>query len=633
MAKKLANVVADFTTQLITQIDPGGTSATLKSATDSDGNLMPDGIYFFTLDGSNSQKEHVICTKTGTALTNISTVSRQGIEASAVLRTHRVGCVVTMTDWAQLFFLTALLSGAQGLDSASPLFYDGTALINSANQLATVQYVLSVVNGGAVSFNELVVAGTAGETFSAGQPVYLKASDSRWYKLLANDPMLQSVQDIQIGIAIGSGSSGAAIAGGVALYGVVATLSGLTANSLYYVSDTGVLSTTPGTYSISIGWATSTTVLLLNPKDVNIPTPFEKAALSGSRGIPKSTNLFVTQDNITAASLDQSQATQNALVEFGVANATTLKNKVAQSFIPTRTKISAVRLYKSADSGTFTGTVTIALQADTSGSPSGTNLASVTISNSAWLLLAAGELNAIFGTEYASLVAGNLYWIVLSASTSDTTNHPNLGTNTAGGYANGSAKFNNTTDGWVAIATIDLYFKTVEGVVSQIVQTGTDGLISPSLVSQSLVAIDMSQKAAASSGVYTIPIAANTLGTNRAIKYRILVSSISGLSTDSWTIAVTYGGTSVGSVTYAPGSTSSGAPVFVEGIIAANASAGAQKAMLNVIAAVASGQASSIFGVYASSSVDSTVPQNLVVTLSRASNGNITTEGVIVSYA
>lgn len=165
------------------------------------------------------------------------------------------------------------------------------------------------------------------------------------------------------------------------------------------------------------------------------------------------------------ANADQSQLTQNATTKVGEANATTKQNKLAQSFTTTVTRMKGVILYKSADTGSFTGTVTIALQANSSGSPSGSNLASITLSNANWLRIPVGAFEVPFSAEYDSLTISTLYWIVISTSTSDNSNHPNLGTNSAGGYASGSAKYNNTTDGWVAIATIDLYFSTIIGTI------------------------------------------------------------------------------------------------------------------------------------------------------------------------
>ena len=346
--------------------------------------------------------------------------------------------------------------------------------INSTD-IANKEWVLSVVNGGAVSFGQVTIAGTAGETFSAGAPVYLKASDSRWYKVLANDNQFNTLASVQMGIALSAGSAGATITSGVAISGTVSTLSGLTANNLYYVSDTGTLATTAGTYSIPFGFATATTTLVLKPG--NFPTPQEKAAMGGSQGIPTSANKFITQDNVSISTTDQSQTTQNSSSTVGEANTTGLRNKLAQSFIPTKTKIRGVKLYKSADTGTFTGTVTVALYADSAGSPTGSALATVTLTNAQYVGSLVGEFTATFSAEY-SMTVGSLYWIQITTSTSDTSNHPNLGINTAGGYASGSVKYFNTPDtNWVAVANIDLYFKTLEGNASQVVKTDSSGLI------------------------------------------------------------------------------------------------------------------------------------------------------------
>lgn len=185
----------------------------------------------------------------------------------------------------------------------------------------------------------------------------------------------------------------------------------------------------------------------------------------------------ITSDAVSQATSDQSQTTQNGSVEVGEANTTTKKNKLEYSFIPTKSKMRGVKMYKLADTGAFTGTFKVALQADSSGSPSGSDLASVTLTNAQWLGLTVGEFTALFSSEYSALTIGSLYWIVITTSTSDSSNHPNLGTNTAGGYASGSVKYWNTTDGHVAIATIDLYFKTLEGIASQIPKTNALGKI------------------------------------------------------------------------------------------------------------------------------------------------------------
>lgn len=149
MSTKLGVVLADFTTQLASVMAVGATSATLQSATDDDGVALPAGVYFFAIDGNNSQKEHIVCTLSGTSLTGISSVNRQGVQASGCVRTHRVGSTVTLTDFAHLRYINDLVSGASTFNASVPLGYDGTASITTANQFATKAYVDGVAVSGA----------------------------------------------------------------------------------------------------------------------------------------------------------------------------------------------------------------------------------------------------------------------------------------------------------------------------------------------------------------------------------------------------------------------------------------------------------------------------------------------------
>jgi len=192
----------------------------------------------------------------------------------------------------------------------------------------------------------------------------------------------------------------------------------------------------------------------INPDAININ-------LGG--GLP-----YLSSDSVYTGDTDQIQTTQNTTVEVGEANATTKKNLLVQSFIPTKTKIRGVRLYKSANTGTFTGTVKISLQADSSGNPSEVDLVSITLSNAVYNAFAVGEFTAEFSAEYTTLDKTKPYWIVVTCSTSDTANHPNLGGNSAGGYANGIVKYKNATDGWLTLAGVDLYFKTLQGYTGQL---------------------------------------------------------------------------------------------------------------------------------------------------------------------
>ena len=60
MSTKLATVIADFRNPARQRHGSRHTSVTIQSATDDDGNALPNGQYFFALDGNNSQKEHIV---------------------------------------------------------------------------------------------------------------------------------------------------------------------------------------------------------------------------------------------------------------------------------------------------------------------------------------------------------------------------------------------------------------------------------------------------------------------------------------------------------------------------------------------------------------------------------------------
>jgi hypothetical protein len=127
----------------------GATSVTLQSATDDDNIALPAGHYFFAIDGDNAQKEHISCDLSGTSLTNIKSLSRQGVETSGCVRTHRVGSSVTLTDFAHIKYINDLIAGTTQLNSAVPLAYDGTAdMTGNDNKLATVAYVKGIAIAG-----------------------------------------------------------------------------------------------------------------------------------------------------------------------------------------------------------------------------------------------------------------------------------------------------------------------------------------------------------------------------------------------------------------------------------------------------------------------------------------------------
>lgn len=181
MATLTGKIVADFTTSLAAAMAVGATSGTLQSATDDDGVALPSGRYFFTIDGSNSSKEHISCSLSGTALTSIKSVSRQGVETSGTVRAHRLGATVTITDFAHILQINNLVNGTTDLDSSDPLKYDGTATISDNNALATKAYVDGVAIAGSPDSSTSVkgIGQVSVAPASAATPIFVGDNDPR----------------------------------------------------------------------------------------------------------------------------------------------------------------------------------------------------------------------------------------------------------------------------------------------------------------------------------------------------------------------------------------------------------------------------------------------------------------------
>lgn len=362
-----------------------------------------------------------------------------------------------------------------GAESTTYMRYHpvGTPVIISFG-VQNISDLVTYLNSLVVSTRSVIVSGTAGETIAAGNLVYFSDSDNEWMKCDADTAA--TVENVMLGIAQGAGVDGGTIATGVLLLGKDTTNTGLTAGQKYFASNTaGGISTTAGTKEVSIGFGTVDGFLYFQPRFDQQLTEDLQDALAGTLNSPSSTNPFVTGDDVSSA-VDQSQTTQDASVEVGEANATTKRAKLAQSFVAGKPSGTGAVLHKAADTGSFTGTVTISLQADSSSAPSGSALATVTLTNATWLAIPVGKFAAIFGTAYA-MVEGTTYWLVIETSTNDNSNHPNIGTNSVGGYSSGSVKFQNTTDGWTAIATIDLYFEILTTTASKALRADSNGFL------------------------------------------------------------------------------------------------------------------------------------------------------------
>lgn len=294
--------IAVFETSLASSITSTATSMTLVSGTDSSGDSI-SGYICFNIDEGTSIEEFVCGTASGIAISSmvrgLDPVDGD-LEVTALKKAHRRGASVKVTNYPSLGILSRILNGVETLPN--PIEYASGVGPTDSSDLADKEYVLSVVSGGAVSFEDVIVSGNAGETVAAGNLMYLKSSDSEWYKTDADTASF--VENVILGIAQGAGTDTNPITGGILIKGIDANQTGLTANTVYYASNTaGGLSSSAGTKEVTVGIATSTTSIFFAPRYNQQITEDEQDALAGTSGTPSSSNKFVTADGLTTYSL------------------------------------------------------------------------------------------------------------------------------------------------------------------------------------------------------------------------------------------------------------------------------------------------------------------------------------------
>ncbi len=208
--------------------------------------------------------------------------------------------------------------------------------------------------------------------------------------------------------------------------------------------------------------------------------------------------LYMKDAETTSASTIVTQTDSTNTIECGEADLTSKKNRLAQRFTNTKTAIKSLTLYKKANSGTFTGSVTFALYAnDGLNNPTGAALGSVTMNNATYNALSNNaEFTVDFSSEITGLTPNTDLHLQITTSTSDTTNKPNFGGITSGG--SGKLKYYNSVDSWVQMNNSDLYFKVWEGVKSKILKSNSSGKIP-----ESFIPVNYLKTAVRSSGTFT----------------------------------------------------------------------------------------------------------------------------------
>lgn len=240
MTATLCKIAAKFDTVLNLKTAIWATSATLDSATDDSGVTLPTGRYWLTIDGGTASEEFITCTLTSTALTSIKTVTMQGVETSGMTKTHRKGATVKITDFVVIKKMLDLLDGTTSFDASTPLGYDWTATISTANQFATKEYADWLAIAGSPDSSTTVkgIGKVSVAPASATEPIFVGDNDGRVPTTGENDALVGNNLDI----AVGTGNK-------------FVTQTGLQHNAEKYAAD---------------AWANDTYVITLSP----VPTSY-----------------------------------------------------------------------------------------------------------------------------------------------------------------------------------------------------------------------------------------------------------------------------------------------------------------------------------------------------------------------
>ena len=227
----------------------GATSITINAFTDIYGNNLTMTDFgdsgYATLEPDTTNEESFTFTSI-TTNTN-GTVTLGGIktslakdpytETSGLIRSHVGGSKVVVSDTAAFWATFANKNNDEALVGR----WSTPVVPVNPNDIPNKAYVDATATGGA-TFNSEVVVGIAGENLTSGNIVYLLSTDSKWYK--ADSSIASKSVGVLLGVAQATVLSGASI--NVLLSGEDQKQSGLVANSTYYLSTAGGISTTKG---------------------------------------------------------------------------------------------------------------------------------------------------------------------------------------------------------------------------------------------------------------------------------------------------------------------------------------------------------------------------------------------------
>lgn len=135
------------------------------------------------VDRGTGDEEHIVFDLSGTAISNIYSVSRQGTQTAGVqnLNGHRAGAKCYLTDFVNLKVIVDILNGDDTLDATKPIKYDTDPTFNNSKQIVSKGYVDTNLAGKASTNgnntfsgnNNFINSPNVPNAVSASQPVTL----------------------------------------------------------------------------------------------------------------------------------------------------------------------------------------------------------------------------------------------------------------------------------------------------------------------------------------------------------------------------------------------------------------------------------------------------------------------------
>ncbi len=147
MGSQLTKIIGNFQTTLAANISAGGTTGTLSSANDKEGNALPAGKYCMIVNQGQSNEQHMIFDLSGVNMTNIVGVDHSGDVSVGALKDARINNPIKLTDFVNLLRIVEILNGISTLDGTSPIKYDAEPAISDRKQVIHAGYAQDLITG------------------------------------------------------------------------------------------------------------------------------------------------------------------------------------------------------------------------------------------------------------------------------------------------------------------------------------------------------------------------------------------------------------------------------------------------------------------------------------------------------